>query len=69
MALVFGAALTAISPTKSWRDFDPCGSQVLAVAFENVPICTRTFRDAIRLAEHCHPVTRAPMAGCWFDLR
>jgi hypothetical protein len=37
----------------------------LVVAFENVPICARTSKDAIRLAEHCHPVTRAPMAGCW----
>jgi hypothetical protein len=43
-------------------------TQALVVAFENVPICTRTFRDAIRLAEHCHPDTRAPMAGCWVDL-
>jgi hypothetical protein len=40
--------------------------QVLVVAFEDVPICTRTFEDAIRLAEHCHPETRAPMAGYWF---
>jgi hypothetical protein len=51
-----------------YRQFDPCRTQVLVVAFENVPICTRTFRDAIRLAEHCCPVTREPMAGYWLDL-
>ncbi len=45
---------------------DPEQFQVLVLAFENVPICTRTFEDAIRLAEHCHPVARAPMAGYWF---
>jgi hypothetical protein len=51
-----------------YRQSDPCRHQALVVAFENVPICTRTFRDAIRLAEHCHPETRAPMAGFWLDL-
>lgn len=49
------------------RYIDGRGYQVLVVAFEYVPICTRTFRDAIRLAEHCHPVTRAPMPGCWVN--
>jgi hypothetical protein len=38
---------------------------VLVVAFENVPMCTRTSDEAIRLAEHCHPIPRSPMAGCW----
>jgi hypothetical protein len=52
-----------------YREFDPCRTQALVVAFENVPICTRTFRDAIRLAEHCHPDTRAPMPGFWLDLQ
>jgi len=52
-----------------YRQFDPCRTQVLVVAFENVPVCTRTFRDAIRLAEHCHSETRAPMAGFWLDIR
>jgi hypothetical protein len=42
--------------------------QGLVVAFENVPICTRTSEEAIRLAEHCHPVTRSPMAGCWVEI-
>jgi hypothetical protein len=51
-----------------WRHSDTGGPQVLVVAFENVPICTRTFREAIRLAEHCHPDTRAPMPGFWLDL-
>jgi hypothetical protein len=52
-----------------YRVFDPCRTQALVVAFENVPVCTRTFRDAIRLAEHCHPETRAPMAGFWLGVR
>ena len=51
-----------------YRVFDPNRTQALVVAFENVPVCTRTFRDSIRLAEHCHPETRAPMAGCWLEL-
>jgi hypothetical protein len=38
---------------------------VLVIAFENVPICTRTHEEAIRLAEHCLPVPRWPMAGYW----
>jgi hypothetical protein len=38
---------------------------VLVVAFDNVPICTRTHEEAIRLAEHCHPNPRPPMPGCW----
>jgi hypothetical protein len=42
--------------------------QALVFAFENVPICTRTHEDAIRLAEHCHPVTRSPVAGCWVEI-
>jgi hypothetical protein len=46
-----------------------CITQALVVAFEDVPICTRTFRDAIRLAEHCHPIARAPMPGYWLNLR
>lgn len=51
-----------------WRDLDGGGPQALVIGFDHVPVCTRTFRDAIRLAAHCHPVTRAPMAGCWIDL-
>lgn len=35
--------------------------QELVFAFESLPICTRTFKDAMRLAEHCHPETRAPL--------
>jgi hypothetical protein len=41
-----------------------CTGQALVVA-EDVPVCTRTFRDALRLAEHCNPVVREPMAGYW----
>ena len=53
-----------------YRENDLAGtSQALVFAFEDVPICTRTFRDAIRLAEHCYPVARAPMAGYWLNLR
>jgi len=42
--------------------------QALVVAFENVPICTHTSDEAMRLAEHCHPVPRSPMAGCWVEI-
>jgi len=41
---------------------------ILAVAFENVPICTHTAYDAMRLADHCYPVPRAPMPGCWVEI-
>jgi hypothetical protein len=42
--------------------------QALVVAFENVPICTHTSDEAMRLAEHCHPVPRSPTAGCWVEI-
>jgi hypothetical protein len=41
---------------------------ILAVAFEKVPICTRTADGAMRLADHCYPVPRWPMAGCWVEI-
>jgi hypothetical protein len=40
---------------------------ILAVAFDNVPICTHTADDAMRLADHCYPVPRWPMAGRWVE--
>jgi hypothetical protein len=42
--------------------------QALVFAFGYNPIVTRTHEEAIRLAEHCHPVARAPMAGCWVEI-
>jgi hypothetical protein len=43
--------------------------QGLVLAFEHAPICTNTYQEAMRLAEHCHPVPRPPMAGCWVEVR
>jgi len=47
--------------------------QVLVFPFENVPFCTRTCEDAMRLAEHCSPMPCSPMPhppvpGCWVEL-
>ena len=40
----------------------------LVFPFENVPFCTRTREDAMRLAEHCSPIPRSPVPGCWVGL-
>jgi hypothetical protein len=37
----------------------------LALAFEQVPICTNTFEEAMRLADHCHPDPGQTLGGCW----
>ena len=38
---------------------------VLACAFSRWPILTRTPQAAMRLADHCDPIPRAPVAGGW----
>src|SRR5260370_41260050 len=43
--------------------------QALVFAFDRLPICTRSAAQAMRLAEHCYPDPRPPMAGCWADIR
>ena len=37
----------------------------LVFAFGRAPIWTRTCRAAMRLAEHCDPIPRDPVAGYW----
>jgi hypothetical protein len=39
--------------------------QYLALAFDEVPLCTRTDQEAMRLADHCHPFPGQTMGGCW----
>jgi hypothetical protein len=39
--------------------------EALVLAFEQVPICTDTFQEAMRLADHCHPNPGLTMGGCW----
>ena len=39
--------------------------EYLALAFDEVPLCTRTDEEAMRLAEHCYPDPRLTMAGLW----
>ena len=40
-------------------------SETVVEAFGAVPICTRTTRDAMLLAEHCQPEVRLPIGACW----
>jgi hypothetical protein len=43
--------------------------EALVFAFGDIPIWTRTRQAAMRLAEHCDPVPRSPMAGSfWFPV-
>jgi len=37
----------------------------LVFAFQRTPIWTRTREAAMRLAEHCDPIPRSPVAGYW----
>ena len=39
--------------------------EALVLAFEQVPICTNTFQEAMRLADHCHPDPGQTVGGCW----
>jgi hypothetical protein len=39
--------------------------EALVLAFEQVPICSRSSQEAMRLADHCHPDPGQTMAGCW----
>ena len=43
--------------------------QGLVFAFDRLPICTHSAEQAMRLAEHCYPNPRPPMAGCWEETR
>jgi hypothetical protein len=37
----------------------------LALAFEEIPLCTRTDQEAMRLADYCHPDPGITFRGCW----
>jgi hypothetical protein len=39
--------------------------EYLALAFDEVPLCTRTDEEAMRLAEHCYPFPGLTMPGLW----
>jgi hypothetical protein len=39
--------------------------EYLALIFDEVPLCTRTEQEAMRLADHCHPDPSLTIAGCW----
>lgn len=43
--------------------------EYLALAFEQVPLCTRTDNEAMRLADHCHPAPGQTIGGCWVRWR
>ena len=40
-------------------------TEALVFPFGNVPIFARKYQAAMRLAEHCYPMPRPPVAGCW----
>jgi hypothetical protein len=45
-----------------------CGhtqDETLVCAFGSVPIWAPTYAAAMRLAEHCDPMPRSPVAGYW----
>lgn len=39
--------------------------EALVCAFENAPIWAPTYQAAMRMAEYCHPLPKAPVPGCW----
>jgi hypothetical protein len=54
-----------------WPDWDTSSSLLCALtcAFSGRPIWTRGYQAAMRLAEHCDPSPRTPVAGCWKKAR
>jgi hypothetical protein len=40
---------------KRYRDVDGTILEYLALAFDQVPLCTKTEQEAMRLADYCHP--------------
>ena len=43
--------------------------EALVCAFSDRPIWARTYQGAMRMAEHCHPLPRRPVAGRWAKAR
>jgi hypothetical protein len=44
-------------------------AEALVCAFSGRPIWARTYQGAMRMAEHCHPLPRPPVAGRWAKAR
>jgi len=42
--------------------------ETLVCAFGSVPIWAPTCAAAMRVAEHCDPISRSPVAGCWIGV-
>ena len=45
--------------------FDRTLVDALVCAFSGLPIWASTCQEAMRLAEHCYPLPRSLVAGCW----
>jgi hypothetical protein len=43
--------------------------EALVCAFSGRPIWVPTYQGAMRIAEHCHPLPRPPVAGRWAKAR
>ncbi len=44
-------------------------SETVVESFEAAPICARTPRDAMLVAEHCHPEVRLPIGARWLKFK
>jgi hypothetical protein len=44
-------------------------SETLVEAFGKIPVCTPTSRDAMLLAEYCHPEVGWPLPGHWMKFQ
>jgi hypothetical protein len=51
------------------REFSREWVEALVCAFSGRPIWARTYQGAMRMAEHCHPLPRPPVAGRWAKAR
>jgi hypothetical protein len=40
-------------------------SETVVESFGQVPVCSRAVRDAMLIAEHCHPEVRLPIGAHW----
>jgi hypothetical protein len=47
----------------------PEWAEALVCAFSGRPIWARTYQGAMRMAEHCYPLPRPPVAGRWVKAR
>jgi hypothetical protein len=45
--------------------FDYKGMEALVFPFGHLPIWARTRQAAMQMADHCYPVPRPPVVGCW----